>query len=134
MARTVDEWIGKTDDSMPPPRVKDRIRDRQGNICALSGVELGPGVKVQYDHIVPLWLDGKNVESNIQAVTETAHKQKTKTEATVRAKCNRTRKKHRGITKPKSSLSNQKFKKLMDGTVIRRDTGEVVGGGYADKR
>lgn len=128
MARTLDEWIGKTDDSMPPPRVKDRIRDRQGNICALSGVELGPGVKVQYDHIVPLWLDGKNVESNIQAVTEAAHKQKTKTEASVRAKCNRTRKKHRGITKPKSSLSHPNLKRLMDGTVVDRRTGEIVGG------
>lgn len=128
MPRTVDEWRGRTDDSMPPDRVKDRIRDRQDNICALSGVELAPGIKVQYDHIVPLWLGGENVESNLQAVTEAAHKQKTKTEASVRAKCNRTRKKHRGITKPKSSLSHPNLKRLMDGTVVDRRTGEIVGG------
>lgn len=102
MSRTVPEWIGKTDDSMPPDRVKDRIRERQRNRCALTDVPLVPGVKVQYDHIVPLWLGGENRESNLQAVTEAAHKNKTRAEATVRAKCNRTRKKHLGIKKPSS--------------------------------
>lgn len=126
--REVPEWIGRTDDSMPPPRVKDRIRDRQGNKCALTGVALGPGVKVQYDHTVPLWLGGSNTESNLQAVTDTAHKAKTKAEATVRAKCNRTRKKHLGIAKPKASLSHPTLKRLMDGTVVDRRTGEIVGG------
>lgn len=124
--RSVEEWQGRTDDSMPPPRVKDRIRDRQGNKCALTGVALGPGVKVQYDHIVPLWLGGSNTESNLQAVTDTAHKAKTKAEATVRAKCNRTRKKHLGIKSEKSSGFNQRFKRKMNGDVIDTRTGEIV--------
>jgi 5-methylcytosine-specific restriction endonuclease McrA len=126
--RSVPEWVGKTDNSMPPDRVKDRIRERQGNRCALTGLELSPGVKVEYDHIVPLWLGGANTEANLQAVTHQAHKQKTATEAAVRGKCNRTRKKHLGISKPKSSLSNPNLKRLMDGTVIRRDTGEIIRG------
>jgi len=125
--RTVEEWHGRTDDTAPPPRVKDRIRERQGNLCALSGAALGSDAVVQYDHIVPLWLGGSNSESNLQAVTSEAHKRKTATEAKVRAKCNRTRKKHRGIAKPKSSLSNPNLKKCMDGTVIDRRTGEVIG-------
>ncbi len=128
MARSVSEWVGRTDDSMPPDRVKDRIRARQSNRCALTGVELGPGVKVEYDHIVPLWLGGANAESNLQAVESAAHKRKTAAEAKVRGKCNRTRKKHLGITKPKSSLSNRRFKRLMDGTVVDRRTGKIVGG------
>ncbi len=126
MARTVEEWHGRTDDTPPPARVKDRIRDRQRNVCALSGAALGSDAVVQYDHIVPLWLGGSNSESNLQAVTSEAHKRKTATEAKVRAKCNRTRKKHRGIEKPKSSLSNPRFKKLMNGDVVDRRTGEVV--------
>lgn len=125
--RAVSEWIGRTDDTAPPPRVKDRIRARQGNICALTGVKLGSDEVVQYDHIVPLWLGGSNSESNLQAVTSESHKRKTATEAKVRAKCNRTRKKHLGIAKPKSSLSNPRFRKMMDGTVVDRRTGEVVG-------
>lgn len=125
--RSVPEWIGKTDDTPPPSRVKDRIRARQGNICALSGLPLGSDDVVQYDHIVPLWLGGRNSESNLQAVTSESHKRKTAAEAKVRAKCNRTRKKHLGITtKPKSSLSHPRFRKLMDGTVVDRRTGEVI--------
>ena len=124
--RTVTEWHGRTDDTAPPRNVKDRIRERQANLCALSGVPLGSDAVVQYDHIVPLWLGGSNSESNLQAVTSEAHKRKTATEAKVRAKCNRTRKKHRGIAKPKSSLSNPRFKKMVNGDVVDRRTGEVV--------
>ncbi|WP_313193130.1 HNH endonuclease signature motif containing protein [Shinella zoogloeoides] len=123
--RSVDEWIGKTDDAMPPPRVKDRIRERQGNLCALTGIELRPGVKVEYDHIVPLWLGGANSESNLQAVSSDAHKRKTAAEAKVRAKCNRTRKAHLGIkSKKKSSWGN--LGQRMDGTIYDKRTGEVV--------
>ena len=133
MARTLDEWIGRTDDSMPPDACKRRILERQGWKCALTGVAFTDGVRAEFDHIKPLWLDGENRESNLQAVTAKAHAAKTKSEATVRAKVNRNQIK-RVMGKKKSSLSNPKFKKLMDGTVIRRDTGEIVGGGYADKR
>ncbi|WPE22444.1 HNH endonuclease signature motif containing protein [Shinella zoogloeoides] len=125
MARTVSEWKGKSDDAMPPPRVKDRIRARQGNVCALTGVELRPGVKVEYDHIVPLWLGGANSESNLQAVVSEAHKRKTSAEAKVRAKCNRTRKAHLGIkSKKKSSWGN--LGQRMDGTIYDKRTGEIV--------
>ena len=34
--------------------------------------------------------------------------------------------KHLGIPKPKSSLTHPRFKRLMDGTVVDRRTGEVV--------
>lgn len=122
--RTVDEWIGKTDDAMPPPRVKDRIRARQGNLCALTGIELRPGVKVEYDHIVPLWLGGANAESNLQAVSSDAHKRKTAAEAKVRAKCNRTRKAHLGIKSKKSSWGH--LGQRMDGTIYDKRTGEIV--------
>lgn len=124
--RSVDEWIGRTDDSTSPDSCKLRIRDRQGDCCAVTGIPFRDGVKIQYDHIVPLWLGGENRETNLQAITEAAHKAKTQAEATVRAKVNRNRIKRVG-GKRKSSLSNPKFKKLMDGTVVDRRTGEVVG-------
>lgn len=125
MSRTVDEWIGPNDDAMPPPRVKDRIRERQGNKCALTGIELRPGVKVEYDHIVPLWLGGANTESNLQAVSSDAHKRKTAAEAKVRAKCNRVRKRHLGIkSDKKSSWGN--LGQRMDGTIYDKRTGEIV--------
>lgn len=126
--RTVPEWVGRTDDSMPPSGVKDRIRERQGNCCALTGKEFRPGDRIEYDHVVPLWLGGSNTEGNLQAVLHEPHKRKTATEAKVRAKCTRIRKKHHGLAKPKSSLSHPKLKRRMDGTVVHRDTGEIIGG------
>ena len=122
--RAVEEWIGKTDDSMPSEGCKRRVVARQGNRCAISGVELVDGVKVEFDHVVPLWLGGENRESNLQAVTAKAHKAKTATEATVRAKVNRNQLKR--MAKKPSSLTHQRFKRLMDGSVIDRRTGEVV--------
>lgn len=38
MSRTVREWIGKTDDSMPPKLCKLRFVDRQDGKCAISGL------------------------------------------------------------------------------------------------
>lgn len=133
MMRTVPEWVGKTDNSMPPGKVKDRIRDRQGDKCALTGHQFKPGDKVEYDHIIPLWLGGENREGNLQAVLDTAHKRKTQAEATVRSKVNKIRKKHRGISKEPSMAGskNSRFKKLISGEVIDRRTGEIVGGSRA---
>lgn len=125
--RSVPEWIGKTDDSSAPRRVKDRIVERQNRKCALTGQEFRPGDAIHYDHVVPLWLGGANSEANLQAVLSEPHKRKTAVEAKIRAKCNRTRKKHFGIDKPKSSLSNPHLKKSVDGTVYNRRTGEIVG-------
>jgi len=112
--RTVDEWIGKTDDSMPPASVKDRIIERQNKQCAISGYTFKSGDKIEFDHKIPLWLGGKNSETNLQAVLAETHAKKTKTEATVRAKINRLRQKDLGIfPKPKgnSRIQSRGFNK-----------------------
>ena len=130
MSRSVAEWVGKTDDSIPSDACKRRILARQGWKCAITGVAFTDGVRAEYDHISPLWLGGENRENNLQAITAKAHAAKTKSEATVRAKVNRNQIK-RVMGKKKSSLSNAKFKKLMNGTVVDRRTGEIVGGRQA---
>jgi 5-methylcytosine-specific restriction endonuclease McrA len=125
MPRSVDEWIGRNDDARPTEACQLRVLDRQGWRCAISGVEFRDGVKAEFDHITPLWLGGENRESNLQAVTAKAHRAKTSTEATVRAKVNANRIK-RVCGKKKSGRWNSKFKKKMDGTVVDRRTGEIV--------
>ena len=120
MARAVDEWIGRTDDSAVPARVKLRVLDAYDNKCALSGVEFRAGDKIEFDHIEPLWLGGENRESNLQPVLPKHHKKKTSTEAKVRKKVNNIRKKHNGL-KPKSNAwGNPKLKKKLDGSVVER--------------
>jgi 5-methylcytosine-specific restriction endonuclease McrA len=106
----------------------NRILERQGWKCAITGVEFRDGVKAEFDHITPLWLGGENREGNLQAITKAAHAAKTKTEATVRAKVHRNQIK-RVAGKKKSALTHDKFKRLMDGTVVDRRTGEIVSGG-----
>ncbi len=40
MTRTTDEWIGKTDDTKAPPRVRRRIFDAHKGICFLTKREI----------------------------------------------------------------------------------------------
>lgn len=63
--------------------MKDRVRAEQDGICARSWCE-GPALDV--DHIIPLWNFGKNIRSNLEALCEACHAQKTTAEAKVRAK------------------------------------------------
>lgn len=123
--RTVDEWVGRTDDSMPTDACKRRILDRQSWKCAITGVEFRDGVKAEYDHITPLWLGGENREGNLQAITKAAHTAKTKAEATVRAKVHRNQLKRVGGKKKAGGFS-QRFKRKMNGDVIDTRTGEIV--------
>jgi 5-methylcytosine-specific restriction endonuclease McrA len=53
------------------------------------------------DHIKPLWLGGKDAESNMKPVHIGCHAGKTVEEAPVRAKSNRVRAKHLGLRKAK---------------------------------
>lgn len=128
MARSTDEWIGKTDDAKVPPRVRQRVFDRHNGICHLTGRNIQPGERWELEHAHALILGGQHRESNMAPALAAAHKVKTATEMKVKSKIARVRKKHIGIAKPKSSLSHPNLKRLMDGTVVDRRTGEIVGG------
>lgn len=97
MPRKVKPWEGKTDDAMPPTSCKLRILARQDGKCAISGKPFTAKEKPQFDHVTPLWLGGKNVESNMQAIHGEPHKRKTAAEATVRAKVNANTAKNLGL-------------------------------------
>ncbi|GAA4108551.1 HNH endonuclease [Aminobacter aganoensis] len=100
MARTVSEWIGKTDDSAPSEACKRRIVAKQDGACALTGRPFTPQDRPQFDHKVPLWLGGENRERNLHAIIDEAHKAKTKAEATVRAQVNARQSSHLGLKAP----------------------------------
>lgn len=96
MARSTDEWIGKTDDAAIPPRVKVRVFELYEGKCAKTGVKLRPG-HFQYDHIVALVNGGEHRESNLQPLCTDAHREKTRADVAVKAKVARQRKKHLGL-------------------------------------
>ena len=109
MSRSVPEWIGKTADSKIPDRVRLRVREREGDVCYLSGRKITPSDQVDYDHKIALVLwtgEGHgNRESNIFPVIREAHKEKTKQDVKLRAKSDAVRKKHLGIRPPSQMRS-----------------------------
>lgn len=125
--RSLPEWIAKRDDQKVPDRVRQRVFDREGGICHLTGEKIDP-VRDEWDldHKVALILGGEHRETNLFPAKREPHRRKTAVEMKVKSKIARTRKKHLGIAKPKSSLSHPRFKRCMDGTVVDRRTGEVV--------
>lgn len=82
---------------------------------------------VEFDHIDLDANSKDNSLANCAAICIPCHRCKTFIhDIPVAAKTRRQQDKNLGIRKPKSSLSNPRFKKKIDGTVIDRRTGEIV--------
>jgi 5-methylcytosine-specific restriction endonuclease McrA len=129
MTRSTPEWVSTHDDQKVPPRVRQRVFDAHGGICHLTGRQIAPGEAWELEHVHALILGGQHRESNMAPALKEAHKAKTAMEMGVKAKIARVRQKHIGVKKSKASLTHDKFKRLMDGTVVDRRTGEIVSGG-----
>ena len=110
MSRTTQEWIGKTDDTSPPPRVKARIYlDAEGHCKHCTRFIDGSALVAQYDHAIPLILGGANKESNLQLLCTECHSGKTKLDVKLKAKVARVRKRHIGLKKPRTMTRWRKF-------------------------
>jgi hypothetical protein len=124
MTRSVKEWIGATDDSPVPPRVKLRVFEAHGGICAETGVKIRSGDAWDCDHEIALINGGENRESNLRPVLRTAHREKTKADISTKVKNDRVRKKALGLHKPKNKLPGgrgSKFKIKVGGQVVPRE-------------
>ncbi len=102
--RAVPEWIGKTPDSPIPARVMLRVFDRHRGICQITGRKIMPGDKWDCDHIRAICNGGENREFNLQPAIPKAHRKKTREDVAFKAKSDRIRKKHLGISKPKRPM------------------------------
>ncbi len=108
MSRSVPEWIGKTDDTRPPPRVLDRIFTRDDGICHICSGKIA-GKKWEADHIIALINGGENRESNLAPAHVQCHKGKTAKDKAKKSKIARQRGKHNGSIRPKSKLQSRGF-------------------------
>lgn len=115
MSRAVDEWIGATDDTRPPARVRLRVFQRHEGRCHLSGRKIGPGDDWDLDHIKALINGGENRETNLAPALKAPHRAKTAADVAEKAHIDRVAKKHLGITKPGSRWPSRCRK--LDGTV-----------------
>lgn len=123
MTRSTPEWIGKTDDTAIPPRVRLRVFEAHGGVCYITGRKITPADKWDVDHVQALVNGGENRESNLAPALRAAHRKKTAEDVAIKAKDRRVRAKHLGIGPKKSSFANArdgKYKtKVGGGTVLR---------------
>ncbi len=122
MTRSVPEWIGKTDSTPVPPRVRLRVYDKFDGRCAVCGIALQDR-HWTCDHKIALINGGENRETNLQSLGNACcNKEKNKRDVAQKAQTYRTRSRHLGIKKRSGFLTNKigPFRKKMNGTVERR--------------
>ncbi|WP_173931353.1 HNH endonuclease signature motif containing protein [Chelativorans sp. Marseille-P2723] len=96
MARTVKEWIGRTDDHRAPKSVRDRLLLKHPN-CYLCSRKIVAGERMALDHVVALINGGENRERNLRPVHQKCHVAKTQEDVAEKAKVAAIRQKHHGI-------------------------------------
>ena len=111
--RSVPEWIGKDDNTPPPPRVKVRIFDGQGKACACCGRSIVGRLRPQFDHKTALINGGENRETNLQCLCHECHGAKTKQDVAIKSRVYRSKVK-RVARKPRTITGWRKF----DGTKV----------------
>lgn len=100
MSRSVPEWIGATDDTPVPARVRLRVFEKYDGKCYRSGRKNRAGDAWQADHIIALTNGGENRENNLAPILTEPHKEK-REDLAIKSKTVRMRQKHLGIY-PKS--------------------------------
>lgn len=122
--RKTKEWVGTSNDTPAPPRVRLRVFEVHGGFCALTGRKIRAGDAWELDHKTALINGGENRETNLQPVLKEAHKAKTAQDVAQKAKDRRVRSKHLGIHQSKNPLpgsKNSKWKQKVGGGWVRRD-------------
>lgn len=123
--RSVKEWIGKTDDSRIPNRVRIRIFEHWGGICHHSGRRIMAGEAWALDHIIAIANGGEHRETNLAPILIWPHKEKTKADRKIQSLIFKIKKRHLGLHKPKgrpmAGTRASGWKRRMDGTWERRN-------------
>lgn len=112
MSRSTPEWIGKTDDSVPPKTVKLRVLLAYKGRCHRTGHKFRPGDRIEYDHVRALCNGGENRESNLAPILGgKVHQAKTREDVGERAKTDRMKAKHLGIWPRGPKIPSRGFEK-----------------------
>lgn len=113
--RSVPEWIGKTPDSVPPPRVKLRVLLRYDGRDYLTGVKIRPGDDVEMEHVIAIVNGGENRERNLAPVIKgKAHKEKTARDVAEKSKVADQAKSHLGLKPKKRRIRSAGFQRDRD--------------------
>lgn len=111
MSRPVPDWIGKHHGVNIPPRVRQRVFDRDGGICHLCKLPIKPGETWQADHVVALINGGEHSEANLAPAHGHCHVGKSARDVKEKAKTARVRQKHIGSVRPAGKIQGPGFAK-----------------------
>lgn len=111
MSRTVPEWIGKTDDTPIPPRVRLRVFMRFGGICQECARPINAGKRWICDHRNAIINGGQNRESNLGPIHEVCDKKKTAADVAEKSKVYRKQAAHLGLKRPRQKIKSRGFTK-----------------------
>jgi len=118
MSRSVEEWIGKTDDEQVPPRVRLRQFERDNGRCRECSRKIGVGDKWICDHTIAIINGGQNRESNLRTICSWCDRNvKTPADVSEKSAVYQKRAKHIGA-KPKRPW-HPGWKRKMNGTWVR---------------
>lgn len=123
--RSVPEWIGKSADSVVPPRVRVRVFQRYGGRCQCGcGRLIRPGEAWDCEDTIAIINGGERRESNLKPWLSEHHPKKTARDVAEKSSNYRKRAKHLGVklrkSRPFPGSRASGFRKRMDGTVERR--------------
>jgi hypothetical protein len=122
--RSVNLWVGRTDDERPPPRVYARVFERDGGRCHCCGRKIAAGERWELDHVVALINGGLNVESNLAPIINSHHVLKTADDVAEKSRTALVRAAHLGIRKSSKPLpcgrDSPTSKTMQHGVVPRR--------------
>jgi hypothetical protein len=143
VARKVEEWIGRGDDTPVPERVLERLWKACGGKCEGCGLDLSDQAW-DADHKVALinWIATPeaphgNRESNLQVLgLKCCHRPKTKEDMKLKWRTSRKVRSHTGIKRRSTRYvvpgsKRSPFKKCVNGDVVDRKTGKVIKRGRA---
>ena len=129
MARTVPEWIGKTDDTKAPERVRTRVFLAKGGRCHRCSRKIASGDAWTLEHVVALINGGGNRESNLDVTCRWCLPAKNAEDVAEKARVYNIRSKHIGAKPPSRNpipgSRNTPYRKRMDGTVVLRQNQEA---------
>ena len=110
MPRSVPEWVGKTDDTPAPPRVRLRVWDRCEGKCGQCGRKIRPGEGWTLEHLIAIINGGRNAEGNLGVTCNWCLPDKNAADVAIKANTAAIRTKHLGI-RPPSRLQSAGFAK-----------------------
>lgn len=109
MARAVPEWIGKTDDTPIPDRVKVRVFLAHDGMCHISKRKIRPGELWDAEHVTAIINGGENRESNLAPALREKHPIKTARDMAEKSRTYRKRKSTLGIKKKRRTIPGKRF-------------------------